>query len=268
MTVAQLTQEAVLRVGEVVGVDGRRIYVQVDKNKNLSDMFLDGEILRNLSVNSYVEIRKGFLSLIGRVEGEKIEEDYSAPRGEFETVNRNKRVLTVALSGYLNERGNFTGGTKELPLIGNEAYIITREKIQRVHNLIHDLANPFINIATIEGHDFDIDFPIDGLFNSHIAIFGNTGSGKSNTLAYLYQEFVRILTARNAEAFSQNSRILLLDFNGEYISPSCLSATKKVYKLSTLHDHGDKLPMTEDALLDLEVISILSDATDKPRSPF
>src|SRR5271170_8485103 len=98
MNVAKLTQEAVLRVGEVMGVDGRRIYVLVDKNKNLSDMFLDGEILRNLSVNSYIEIRKGFLSLIGRVEGEKIEEDFPAPGGGFETVNRNRRVLTVALS--------------------------------------------------------------------------------------------------------------------------------------------------------------------------
>jgi hypothetical protein len=268
MNVAKLTQEAVLRVGEVMGVDGRKIYVLVDRNKNLSDMFLDGEILRNLSVNSYIEIRKGFLSLIGRVEGEKIEEDYSAPSSEFETVNRNKRILTVALAGYINERGIFTGGTKELPLIGNEAYIVTREKIQRVHNLTQDPADPSINIATIEGHDFDIDFPVDGLFNSHIAIFGNTGSGKSNTLAYLYQEFVRVLTARNADAFSQNSRILFLDFNGEYISPECVSLSKKVYQLSTRHDHGDKLPMTEDALLDIEVISILADATDKTQKPF
>jgi hypothetical protein len=68
MNVAKLTQEAVLRVGKVMGVDGRKIYVLVDRNKNLSDMFLDGEILRNLSVNSYIEIRKGFLSLIGRVD--------------------------------------------------------------------------------------------------------------------------------------------------------------------------------------------------------
>lgn len=98
MTVAKLTQEAVLRVGEVVAVDGRRVFVLVDKNKNLSDMFLDGAILRNLSVNSYIEIRKGFLSLIGRVEGEKIEEDRQVLGGDFDTVNKNKRVLTVALS--------------------------------------------------------------------------------------------------------------------------------------------------------------------------
>jgi hypothetical protein len=75
MSVDRLLQDAVLRVGEVCAVDGRKVYILVDRNKNLTDLFLDGDILKNISVNSFVEIRKGFLSLIGRVEGEKIEED-------------------------------------------------------------------------------------------------------------------------------------------------------------------------------------------------
>jgi uncharacterized protein len=269
MNITKLTQDAVLRIGEVVGVEGRKIYVLVDKNKNLSDMFFDGDILRNISVNSYIEIRKGFLSLIGRVEGEKIEEDYRAPVDEgFGPVNRNRRVLTVALAGYIDERGKFTGGTKELPLIGNEAYIVTRDKINRVHNLAQDDGSPSVVIGSVEGHDFDIEIPVDGLFNSHIAIFGNTGSGKSNTLAYLYQEFVRVLTARNAAAFKVNTRILLFDFNGEYTAPQCISPDKKVYSLSTRGDGADKLPMNEDALMSIEVISILADATEKTQKPF
>src|SRR6266581_2618340 len=102
MSVAKLTQDAVLRIGEVSGVDGRRIYVQVDKNKNLSDMFLDGDILKNISVNSYIEIRKGFLSIIGRVEGEKIEVAGSKDTSDLREESPNKRILTVALSGYID----------------------------------------------------------------------------------------------------------------------------------------------------------------------
>jgi uncharacterized protein len=268
MTVAKLTQDAVLRVGEVIAVEGRRVFVLVDKNKNLSDMFLDGEILRNLSVNSYIEIRKGFLSLIGRVEGEKIEEDRQALKGEFETLNRNRRVLTVALSGYINEMGAFTGGTKELPLIGNEAYIVTGEKITRVHNLTQDQDAPCITVATVEGHDFDVAIPVDGLFNSHIAIFGNTGSGKSNTLASLYQEFISVLRKRNEEAFTQNVRIVVFDFNGEFTSTDCIWMKKKVYNLSTRKQGLDRLPIKEDAILNVEVASILADATEKTQKPF
>lgn len=268
MSVEKLTRDTVLRIGEVCGVDGRRIYVLVDKNKNLSDMFLDGDILRNISVNSYIEIRKGFLSIIGRVEGEKIEEEFRPPAGaEREAVTRDKRILTVSLSGYIDETGAFTGGTKELPLIGNEAYIVTREKMHLVHNLVRS-GFPSINIATIFGEDFDIEFPIDGLFNSHIAIFGNTGSGKSNTLACLYQDFVRVLSARNTEAFAQNARFVLFDFNGEYTDTECITPNKTIYSLSTRDESGDRLPMQVDGLLDIEVLSILADATEKTQKPF
>jgi DNA helicase HerA-like ATPase len=113
-----------------------------------------------------------------------------------------------------------------------------------------------------------IEFPIDGLFNSHIAIFGNTGSGKSNTLAYLYQELIRVLRARNKEAFEANTRFVLFDFNGEYTAPDCISPHKKVYGLSTRAGKADRIPIKQDALLDLEVLSILSDATEKTQKPF
>src|SRR5260221_12682988 len=102
------------------------------------------------------------------------------------------------------------------------------------------------------GEGFDIQFPVDGLFNSHIAIFGNTGSGKSNTLAYLYQELINTLRDRNPDAFSQNCRFVLFDFNGEYTSSSCIAKTKTVYSLSTRIGEADRLPLNEDALLDIE----------------
>jgi len=268
MNVQTLAQDAVLRIGEVCGVQGRRIYVLVDKEKNLSDMFLDGDILKNVSVNSYIEIRKGFLSIIGRVEGEQIEEE-RFPSGDehLDKPNRNKRILTISLSGFIDESGVFTGGTKELPLIGNEAYIVTREKILLVHNLV-PAGTPSVSIATIYGDDFDIEFPVDGLFNSHIAIFGNTGSGKTNTLAYLYQALVKVLSNRNIRAFRENTRFLLFDFNGEYKGDDCITAHKTVYNLSTRRDNGDKLPMHQEALLEIEVLSILTDATEKTQKPF
>jgi len=267
MKLAKLTQDAVLRIGEVCGVDGRRIYILVDKEKNLSDMFLDGDILKNVSVNSYIEIRKGFLSIIGRVEGEKIEDEYQPPTQDRVDIVNHRRVLTVSLSGYIDASGGFVGGTRELPLIGNEAYIVTREKVHLVHNLVRE-GSPSITIATIYGEDFDISFPLDGLFNSHIAIFGNTGSGKTNTLASLYQELVRELNRRNADAFKKNARFVLFDFNGEYTPTKCITQLKTVYSLSTQDDQGDRLPIDRESLFDLELISILADATDRTQKPF
>lgn len=49
-------EEAVLRIGEVCEVSGRAVTILVDKNKNLSDLFYHGKILRNVSVGSFMAL--------------------------------------------------------------------------------------------------------------------------------------------------------------------------------------------------------------------
>jgi hypothetical protein len=259
-------KEAVLRIGEVSAVTGRRVSVTVDKEKNLSELFFDGDLLRNIAVGSYVDIRKGFFSLIGKVDGENAQ--FETPREQQQVpLPSSRRVLTISLVGFLDQTGQFFGGTKELPLVGNEAFLLTREKVHQVHNLVaaDDIA---LDIANSEYEGYEIALPVDGLMNSHIAIFGNTGSGKSNTLAILYQDFISKMKERNAQAFEENCRILFFDFNGEYTGGECLTPDKTVYLLSTRNDEGDKIPLPDDGLLDLEMLSILTDATEKTQKPF
>ena len=264
-----LVRDAVLRIGEVSGIDGRRVYISVDKNKNSSDLLLDGEIIKNVSVGAYVEIRKGFLSIIGKAEGETLREDNQRQKdldGEYQNIDKNKRVLTISLSGYIGSDGRFVGGIKELPLIGNEAYVLTDKKIHKIHNLLGDGSSLSISIAKTAIEEVPVSLPIDGLFNSHIAIFGNTGSGKSNTLAYMYQELVRVLG--KCKLFKENCRFLLFDFNGEYDKKECITSDKKVYVLSTRGDAVDKIPLSMEQLLDAETLSVLVEATEKTQKPF
>ncbi len=269
MIQSSLVVDSVLRIGEVSEVNGRRIFVKVDKNKNLSDVFFDGDILKNISVNSYVEIRKGFLSIVGKVDGERIEEDsQSNYKSGFESTNRNKRYLSISLTGFIDRRGKFYGGTRELPLIGNEAYILTKEKLHQIHNLLNNDEDLSVCIATSDADGFDVDLPVDGLFNGHIAVFGNTGSGKSNTLASLYQSLCNILYQKNSIKFEENAKFLLLDFNGEYVDPSCITENKKVYNLSTRTSNGDKIPLDQQIFLNIEYLSTLADATEKTQKPF
>lgn len=266
-----LIKDAVLRVGEVSEIEGRKIFIALDKNKNSSELLFDGDILKNISVGSYVEIRKGFLSIIGKSEGEKLVEDsfsYQDKENQYQHIDRNKRTLTVTLSGYIGTNGRFIGGIKELPLIGNEAFILTESKIHTIHNLLKKDVSLKINIAKTDIEEVPISFPVDGLFNSHIAIFGNTGSGKSNTLAALYQEMIKALQSR--ADFKNNCRFFIFDFNGEYSNPlkPCITNDKIVYNLTTKDDSKDKVPMTFDELMDVETLSILLEATEKTQKPF
>lgn len=261
----RLEREAVLRVGEVSAVTGRKIFVAVDSDKNLSELFFDGDVLRNIAVGSYVDIRKGFLSLIGKVEGENAQPD-DRRLGQLALLN-GRRILAVSLVGFLDRKGEFFGGTKELPLVGNEAFLLTKDKVHQVHRLV-SRTGVALDIAQSEYEGYDIALPVDGLINSHIAIFGNTGSGKSNTLAMIFQEFIAKMQARNAAAFENHCRVILFDFNNEFVRPNCLTQHKEVFALSTRDDKGDKIPIGLGGLADIEIVSILADATEKTQKPF
>jgi len=264
-----LLKDAILKIGEVSGIEGRKVFIRVDKNKNSSDLLFDGDIIKNISVGSYVEIRKGFLGLIGKAEGENLSEDVSTGSeelAEYSGINRNKRILTLNLVGYIGYDGKFVGGIKELPLIGNEAFILTENKIHSIHNLSHDNSELKVNISKTATEGVPISLPIDGIFNSHIAIFGNTGSGKSNTLAALYQGFFDVCSG--SEEFFTNSKFLLIDFNGEYTQPECITLKKEVYRLKTSGANGHSIPMAFDDLFDEETLSVLVEATEKTQKPF
>ncbi|WP_238591464.1 MULTISPECIES: helicase HerA domain-containing protein [Photorhabdus] len=259
-------EEAVLRVGEVCEISGRAVIILVDKNKNLSDLFYQGKVLRNVSVGSFIEIKKGFMSLIGKVEAERIiEEKHTAGSGS--DAWRYRRYLTATLTGYIDRRGSFVGGSRELPLIGNEAFVVTEEMIQTVHQ-IANADETVMTFTRTDLEDIEIALPVNGLINSHIAIFGNTGSGKSNTLAALYKAGTAQIKQMLGDSFKERCRFILLDFNGEYTAQNCITDEKTVYNLNTHHANGDKLPLPREVLLEHDMLSVLTDATDKTQKPF
>lgn len=261
--------ESVLKVGEVCEVQGRVISIRVDKNKNLSDLFYDGTIIKNVSVGGFIEIRKGFTSLVGKVEGEKVIADKIKDYSTNESTISYQRFLTVSLSGFINRKNEFVGGANELPLIGNEAYVLTADKIKLIHNIGNSTAEQSICIAETHSDNIKISLPINGLLNTHLAIFGNTGSGKSNTLTSIFKSAYSTLEQSiSVEKFKNNCKFVLFDFNGEYKAPSCITQSKYVYDLTTRDNSGSKIPLYGDGILDLEIISIISEATEKTQKPF
>ncbi len=261
-----LIEDSVLKIGSVTEILGKNIVITVDKKKNVSDLYYKGDIIKNVSVGSYVQIRKGFITLIGKIDGEKT---------EIININNGKyiseRKLNVSLSGYLNPlNGNkFEGGLKELPLIGNEAYIVPNNVLCKIYELANNNDSLTINIGKTPIEEMDVNVSIDKLFSSHIAIFGNTGSGKSNTLAKLYSSLFNNKVLLNNSNFKNNCKFVLFDFNGEYSYANCISEEKTIYKLSTYKQSGqDKINIPKEVLLDVNIFSIISEATDKTQKPF
>lgn len=266
-----LLRDSVLRVGTVTEVSGLKVSVTVDKEKNSSDIFFNGELIRNVSVDSFIEIRKGFIKLIGKIEGEIIKKEI-VKKDDVEKYISNMftRTLTLSLIGYIDIIGKFIGGRpKELPLIGNEAFIITNNELEKIYDINDGNNDLCITIGKTYTEEMPVRISIDKLFGSHIAIFGNTGSGKSNTLAKIYNEFLTHKDIKENESIKTNCKFLLLDFNGEYSSEESIITDKNIIKLSTNKENGgDKIKLKQDTFLDVNFFSIISEATEKTQKPF
>lgn len=117
-----LQKLSIFRIGEVYSVDGRTVRIKVDRDKNLSHLIYQGNLIKNVSVGSYLKILKGFDTIVCQVESEYIKEV-----DEFNPAYHNRseefsRFLNVKLVGFFCGK-DYYKGVKELPLIGNLWFI-------------------------------------------------------------------------------------------------------------------------------------------------
>lgn len=257
---------SIFRIGTVYSVDGRVVKVLVDRDKNSSHLVYQGNLIKNVAVGSYVKILKGFESIIGKVESEYVEcnkvynEQYNS---QEETINR---FLIVKLIGHI-ESDSYRKGLTELPLIANECHLLTNNEFEMIHSF-GSKDDIYIEIGSIASDPLvPISIGVNKLFASHIGIFGNTGSGKSYTLAKIYrQPFEKF---KNNENFKNNAKFLFYDFNGEYSKEDAIIEGKKIYDLSTNTEAGlDKIPLSDDDMLDENLLCIFANATEKTQRPF
>lgn len=264
-----ILDDSIFKIGEVLSVDGRKVKIKVDKTKNNSHIMYKGELLKNTSVGSYVKIIKGYTKIIGKVEGEYVDEDKVYSTKDYTTeANKINRNLIVSLLGFFDGE-KFKRGIKELPLVFNECFLLDNEEFEQVHDFIDKDDVPLeIGVLSLEKGQ-KIQVGVNSLFASHIGIFGNTGSGKSYTLAKLYN--VLLEKYKEKQKFKENAKFVLIDFNGEYSHENSVIENKQIYNLSTKQEttsSTQKIPLKENDLLDIELISILANATDKTQKPF
>lgn len=265
----EMIKDSIFRIGRVTSVDGRAIRVSVDKAKNNSHLLYKGELIKNVSVGSYIKIIKGFTKIIGKVEGEYTIEDKIYSKKEYSSDKEKiSRTLNISLLGFFNKK-EFERGIKEMPLIDNECYLLDRDEFNSVHDFIRKEDEPLsIGTLTLEKGQ-EIQVGIDSLFASHIGIFGNTGSGKSYTLSKIYHELFK--KYKSQSNFQANAKFFLLDFNGEYVNESdniiVEKEFKQIYKLST-KGNGDKFPVSTNTIYESSFWAVILEATEKTQTPF
>ena len=107
-----------------------------------------------------------------------------------------------------------------MPLIFSEINIISEQDLQTMLEVADD------EVEVSEGKtratllpigksviftDYDVKVNIDRFFGFHFAVFGNTGAGKSNTIASIIQEIYK-----KTDYAAKGSKFVFIDSNGEY----------------------------------------------------
>lgn len=111
-------------------------------------------------------------------------------------------------------------------MIYAEVILLTLEEVSTILTGNKSVDNNVIFIGTTLSNSIPIGLPWQKLFNTHIGVFGNTGSGKSNTLTKIYTEIFK-LSHEGKIILKDKSSFVVIDFNGEYIGKDVLNSKKR-----------------------------------------
>lgn len=257
-------------IGNVLSIEGNKVHIIMKENSSMFVYFFNGEKYNGVINNGYIGIIRGPYKIVGRVEKESLEDNQKDNNDHTYSLNRFKRIIEVKIIGYFDEK-NFVSGLSYLPLIYNEVVLLSEIEIKSIYsqfvkpNQAKDGSSCPLIIGSSLQENIPIPLNIFTLFNTHLGIFGNTGSGKSNTLAYLYTKLFK----NEKLDVTKNSKFLVLDFNGEYIGEDVFDKNKEVINLNTESDTGgDKIKISEKTFWNSEFLSVLFDATEKTQKPF
>lgn len=276
-----------LRIGTVTAVRGRRIDITVDVDKNDSSLIFQGEIISNVSIGSFLVVRRGYAHLVVQVDEEELIESSAWENSDYQRdVDRNTRILKTSLLGEFQKdtsvspfQTHFVSGSQTSPLIGNIAYLASPEQASKIYV---SSSTPSTQITI--GHlatdsSIPINLDIGTFFSGHIGIFGITGSGKSYTLTQLYtQLFTKLKQIKSLNTKLTNSHFLLFDFNGEYCSNDsaqqlCESTFRIVYGPTSpeqMRNHAEyaHIPLHNTVLNSEDFWFTLLEASEQIQRPF
>lgn len=204
-------------IGKVTSVSQRGIVSEI--YSGLGNYINTNDGIRFVGeVGSYVSIHDINRTIIGEIIG--IDEK---PQYRSSELNRpsSSRQAYINLLGEIVS-GKFYFGVSKMPLIFSEVNIISQTDLKIMLEVIDDEEpanegepNTRANLLKIGNSvifpDYSVKVNIDKFFGFHFAVFGNTGAGKSNTIATIMQEIFR---KENYSA--KGAKFVFIDSNGEY----------------------------------------------------
>lgn len=259
-------------VGTVREIRGTNVVIRLFNNSSQMTYFFNGKRYSGIMIGSYIGIKRGHYTIVVKIEKEYAQDVLRDTTVQEFSKDRFFRELEAKVIGSF-VREKYISGMVAFPQIFNDVILLPNEQITAIisgessgDNRPPSNPNSYFTIGEIwpEGIPYKVNWTT--IFNTHIAIFGNTGSGKSNTLTRLYKNLFD-LNKERVLTFGK-SKFIVIDFNGEYVGERVLADDKKVYNLNTRKSEGDKIAIPANKFWDKEMLSILFGATAQTQQPF
>ena len=182
--------------------------------------------------------------------------------GEIEDIDA--KLMKIRFLGEIIN-GRFVGGVLKKPTLASKIRIISKEEVPLIMG--EDSPTSFILGTSPLYDNYPVRVDVNGLCAGHMAIFGNTGSGKSCGVARLLQN---IFTKSKVPPYRSN--FFIFDAYGEYhnafknINQINPNYNFKYYTTNKADTEGEKLciPLW---LLDVDDMTLLLSATSHSQIP-
>ncbi|HAT2094459.1 TPA: ATP-binding protein [Legionella pneumophila] len=220
MSMSPIEYSTSFRIGSVefVSPDEIKVVLDLDAPEGIAaNTGIPREFPR---INSYVLISSESGFIVGQVEWIAVER---SPSPKLKGLNdglvnlpfslRKMRVNPLGVLKVKNNNYSFERGIHSFPSIGEPVLIPTDIQLR---SIIESGQNRRVKIGTSPlAGNADVCIDPDRLFGRHLAVLGNTGSGKSCSVAGLIQWSLEAAQKINPKD-KTNARFIILDPNGEY----------------------------------------------------
>ena len=227
------------KIGKIISVDSFRVVVQLDED--LKSLYKSGfnDIYEIARINSYLIIPVGADRIVAIVTRVKIQDETEIEKTTgFITLPKAQRYLVATMIGTIENGKDYLQGVYNYPILDNPVWYVVREDLDKIFDTtpkdeIDYTKDYFLPIGTSPTFsDYHIKINPDKFFGKHAAILGNTGSGKSCTMASILQSLFDF--EYNNSKRLQNAHFIIFDTNGEYKRAFIGETDTNVYKDKTL----------------------------------
>ena len=208
-----------MKIGKLISIDYSRIKVKISSEIRGGSVNYLGNIYYFGNIGSYLKVTNAVEETIVCEVMSISDADIHQEKHSFD-IESNRELLIKPI-GTINSRKEFTLGVGVFPSLYSDVSIVTYDDMKLILRTKYEQSS--LEKADEEVHksfslgisknliNYPIDINIDSFFNIHSAVLGNSGSGKSNTIAHILQEIFK----KNKYS-ATGSRFVIFDVNGEY----------------------------------------------------